>query len=296
VAVPALLDFSSSAPVCRVTLIPAAGSPRPALVTGVLLGGLPAEISPHRAEWLPVEVGREPAPGHWLAHNLGLTTTIGDIRLGEVVALPAGDPGYRRWGAARAEGTVVIEDQQDRHLGTVWRLLQDRYGPLPWGSVDLVVADHEWPRAVSFPGIVILADSLVRRKGAAARYLYLVHELVHQWLGNLLPAEPGRARELEATVDAVAWQLVEDALPRPISSAFDRLFDDYRASPVPDLAERGVRTVAARDALRAAGPAALGDLVLAAGRRVRDTGLRAVTAPEPQPRLTVASTFGDPTC
>jgi hypothetical protein len=186
-----------------------------------------------------VAVAEQPASTAWDVENIRILSHLADVRLGELCAVPAGHPDVRRWGRFTPAGGVEGDLATDRTLATAWPLLLDRFGALPWGHVDVVLGDQLWPRGVSFPGVVLLSADLVRRAPLAGRYLYLPHELTHQWIGNLAVVPEDRRAEAEALVDAIARLLTCRCLPAAARQAYLDLYAAYRTLPESGLAQRG---------------------------------------------------------
>lgn len=233
----ASLDFSRPPTVgVSLTGIPDTRQAARRLDAKILLGGPPDEL-PVLAELAPVTTTRQPELRHWPVHNLRVSETVRDFRLGETVALHAADLSYHHWG--QAADVLDLDGDIDTGLTPVWRQLLEYFGPLPWSYVDIVVGGHEWPKGVSFPGTVVVTQDLRRTKSGATRYLYLVHELVHQWLGNLLLISPQSAQWWEAYVDAITWYVVEEAVSPTTGPVFRTLFQAYQRSPSAELATRG---------------------------------------------------------
>ncbi|MFD7235995.1 hypothetical protein ACFWAT_11875 [Streptomyces syringium] len=238
----------------------------------LLLGGPPDELPAHAELALVVTTGR-PDSIHWPVHNLRVLDAVRDLRLGETVVLPAADPAHHLWG--RAAGDLVLDRTTDTALTPVWRCLLEQFGPLPWTYVDIVVGVHEWPKGISFPGTVVVTQDLRRTKSAATRYLYLVHELVHQWLGNLLLIPPQAAQWWEACVDAITWYVVEEAVSSAVSPVFRALFADYQQSPSAELATRGRYALQHHAQLRAhGGLSTVAEQIHDAFNAVTATGIR----------------------
>lgn len=166
-------------------------------------------------------------PCTWAHHNLRVLARVPDLRLGEVVAVRVCDPSVHWWGRFTLAGPPSGHPAGDHLLADIWADMVHLLGELPWEYVDVLIGDHSWPRGVSFPGAVLLSAELLDRQPRAMRYVYLVHELVHQWFGNLalLPQEEREA--CESRVDALAWKLAGDRLPRRAAPAFQQLFDRY---------------------------------------------------------------------
>jgi hypothetical protein len=210
----------------------------PARRMPLLVGGPVGSAAHSGDEWIRVARVRQVPLDGWAADNLHILGHLSDVRLGELCAVPAGFPGFRHWGRFTANG-VEGGLSADRTLNAVWSSLLDRFGALPWQHVDIVLGDHQWPRGVSFPGFVLLAGEIVDRIPLAGRYVYLTHELVHQWLGNLgvLPEE--QKAESEALVDAVARLLTCQNLPASARGAYQSLYRAYQTSSVAELVSRG---------------------------------------------------------
>ncbi|MFI1798862.1 hypothetical protein ACH427_16150 [Streptomyces sp. NPDC020379] len=238
----------------------------------VLLGG-PAGELPACAEQASVITIRQPEPRHWPVHNMRVLDAARDFRLGETVALPAADSSHHHWG--QAAGALTLDGTTDNTLTQVWRHLLDQFGPLPWSYVDIVMGSHEWPKGISFPGTVVVTEDLYRTKSAATRYLYLVHELVHQWLGNLLLIPPRDAQWWEAYVDAITWYVVEEAVSLAAGPIFHSLFTAYQSSPSAELATRGRYALHHHAHLREQGGlATVAERIHQASTAVATTGIR----------------------
>ncbi|MDX3235938.1 hypothetical protein PV392_09615 [Streptomyces sp. ME03-5709C] len=212
----------------------------------------------------------------WSSTNLCGPVGLPDLRVGEAVAIAAADSRFVSYGTAEADGVVHVEDRVDAHLTAIWTWLLGEFGSLPWDRVDIFAVEGLCPRGVSFPGIVCL-DGETLRRSLTGRFLYLVHELIHQWFGNVVRFAP-EDTGWESWIDALAWHTARTVLSPSVDGAFERLNVRYTRSDAPELVDRGLRTAryqrllrndtdawAAWSRLAAAGAAALPT----AGRRIR---------------------------
>jgi hypothetical protein len=200
-----------------------------------------------------VRFDNRPTAANWLCHNVGTLARLDDPELRDLFAVPRGAGGYRLWGRfGRAAGGCGAEPG----LASFWRAAVDAFGPLPWPAVQVVVGPLEEPLGLSFPGAVLLADRLLASP-LRARWLYLAHELIHQWLGNAVRFAEGSAEAGEAWVDAVTWHLAEGCAGPAAGRAYRGVYERYQGAGG-ELAARGLRVVDRRQRIRA------GDIDLAA--------------------------------
>ncbi|THV28348.1 M1 family metallopeptidase [Glycomyces paridis] len=176
-------------------------------------------------------------------HNLDALARLGDPRVGELVALPAGDGGFTARARFGGDGGC---DRDWARLAEAWRRCTDRFGALDW-DVAVYSSDHEWPRALAFPGVVLVSDRL-DVEAAGTQWLYLLHELLHQWFGGLVRFAPDAA--WEAWVDAIAWTVAAEVLGDRADTVYAAVYERQIRTGEPALAERGALVLAARRALR----------------------------------------------
>ncbi|WP_416485585.1 hypothetical protein [Streptomyces sp. CL12] len=247
--------------------------------TDLLLGGPATEDAPVGGSSLRVVASSPPADSAWAHHNLRVAEYVRDLRLGEVVAVRAADPSYSWWARFTPGARSTGAPADDRLLAGVWADMTRLFGALPWGHVDVLLGDHAWPRGVSFPGIVLLSAELVERQPRAARYVYLVHELLHQWFGNLGTLPPAQHEACEAYVDALTWKLACDRLPPRAGAAYRELFAGYAQHGSDGLGRRGAEAAAYRDLLDDGRLIrVLGERLERIRRSVADTGRRGPVA------------------
>jgi hypothetical protein len=257
-----------------VTIPAGGGGSRTVLVTGPLIAGLVGDGTgwPGLPELrrTPLEVRNAPPADGWLGHNVDVLAALADAELGELVAIPRATAGYTRWGtfhvgaATRSAASRAAADRVAASgpaagygLDRFWALATAVLGPVPWADVRIVVGPHDSPLGLSFPGLVLLSYRLFGSP-RRARWLYLTHELVHQWLGNSVRFPPTMTDEWEGWVDAVTWLLAQQSGGPAVGAAFRTLFNRYLTAGG-ELAERGRRVLACRAALDA-GMVTLADL------------------------------------
>jgi hypothetical protein len=212
---------------------------------GTLIGGAAAEAGGEPGSPPLESIIDAPTPlpaDRWSSTNLGSPWTPADLRWGEAVAIAAGDGRCELFGSAGSDGVMRVEGLPDARISAVWSWLLAEYGSLPWDHVDVVAVEGLRPLGVSFPAVVCI-DATTLRLSLTGRFLYLVHELVHQWFGNLLRFETEDAR-WEAWIDALARRATRTALSPAVDPVFERLNQRYRDSGVPELVERGRRAAA----------------------------------------------------
>lgn len=143
-------------------------------------------------------------------------------------------------GCVRADGVVAFASLNAALLQGVWTSMIGRLPELPWDEIRILIGEREWPRAISVPGAIIVSPAFPVNSTTFV-LLYLVHELVHQWIGGVIaaPTESREHRSMEALVDACAWRFVESALPS-VSIVFADLYRRYEKSSLLCQHARGV--------------------------------------------------------
>jgi hypothetical protein len=232
---------------------PAEPSRRVVSGAGPLLGGA---VLPGAARQ-PVRFDNRPGEAGWLCHNVDTVTALADAQLRDVVAVPRRGGRYRMWGTFEVD--TAVGPAADGGALAFWQAATRAFGPLPWPAVQVVLAPLDEPLGLSFPGVVLLAERLLATP-LRARWLYLAHELVHQWLGNTVRFAPGSVAQWEAWVDAVTWHLAETVAYPQAGPAYRAVYRGYLDAGG-ELAARGRRVLAFRQriengevALAALGP------------------------------------------
>ncbi|MCC2335092.1 hypothetical protein [Cellulomonas wangsupingiae] len=174
--------------------------------------------------------------------NVSVLHTLGDPRLADVAVVPCGRLRTNEVARFRTDGTPGTGYALEPDVHAVWCGLLEALGPLPWDEVVVVASGLEWPRALAFPGLVLLADELLASPGKL-RWVYLVHELVHQWLGGLVRTQGSRDDAAEWVTDALALAVLRRV--RPVQArALTRVHERARESGPTELAERGRQVLA----------------------------------------------------
>jgi len=205
---------------------------------------------------------------------------LDDLAVGETLDMVAGQS-FEWYGAATSDGVVCIGGRQDQELGAVWSWLLRTFGILPWGAVELLTARELNPKGLSLPGTVCVDRTMIDASPLTGRFLYLVHELIHQWFGNLVRFDVPEGR-WEPWIDGLACYALQRVVTPSIRSVFDRLSARYMGSAVPELRERGMRTDRCHTAL-GADDSVLGSWIELAAigiRRVADTRSRVHVGPD----------------
>lgn len=116
-----------------------------------------------------------------------------------------------------------------QHLIILWESLIKRFPILPWPKVTIARGSWSWPKAISVPGMILVNRTF--ELDLPSVYLYLVHELIHQWIGCLTIINdcPAHHDSNEAFVDALAWHICSSANPR-VDQVFQRLYARYSSS------------------------------------------------------------------
>jgi hypothetical protein len=207
-------------------------------------------------------------------HNLAALRVLGEVTADEVVFVGR-HRSHLRLGSLATSGTSDLGGAAGPLVGRVWARMVATLPPLPWREVIVVRGQGRWPRAFAVPGAVVLNPAIDLDRPATT-LLYLAHELVHQWLGGLVrrPGDATTHELMEATVEAVAWFLVEAEIPQA-EAAYRDLFGRYRG--IDGLARRAELVVGLRDGLGARLP---DDLIAQLGGALLP-GRRAVYHPLP---------------
>lgn len=153
------------------------------------------------------------------------------------------DSSLEHLGHFSTDGTAAAPFALLGSLTQAWRRLTDQLPPLPWPAIRVYEGAWEWPRALALPGVILVSKTFPK-ESARSTLLYLVHELIHQWLGGVLapPTNPEAHSQMEAIVDACTRFHVESVFPTT-RSAFAALYRRYAA--ITDLADHADRTEAA---------------------------------------------------
>jgi hypothetical protein len=172
-----------------------------------------------------------------IVSNLEALNRLGSLTAADVVVLPASDVPSSTVAefALTGDGSGLAVESD---LDGAWRLLRETFGQLPWPRVRVVSIARSWPRALSFPGIVFLSRSL-ESTPLTMRWLYLVHELVHQWLGNTILVNDDGREVSELLVEAIAAGVARDVLGGASAGVLAAQAHRYGASAAPDLRARG---------------------------------------------------------
>jgi hypothetical protein len=135
---------------------------------------------------------------------------LDDLAVGETLHMVAGQS-FARYGIATSDGVVCIGGRRDHELGAVWSWLLRNFGILPWGYVELLTARELNPKGLSLPGTVCIDRTMIDASPLTGRFLYLVHELIHQWFGNLVRFDVPEGR-WEPWIDALACYALQRAV------------------------------------------------------------------------------------
>jgi hypothetical protein len=198
-----------------------------------VVAGIGGELGGHPPD-TAITIGDTSIMDGVVAHNLNAPRLLPDPRLGEVlIAASATDTLLVRLPAGRPAGPSGLGDRFDE----AWRHLVGLFGALPWPVPVVIGAGHEWPRAMSFPGAILLSPAMTP-VGARTVWLYLVHELIHQWFGNLARIGEDDLPTWEAGLDAIAWVVAEQVLGPEVTSVFTATYERYLGSTA-ELRRRG---------------------------------------------------------
>jgi hypothetical protein len=212
-------------------------------------------------------------------HNLDVLKRLADPRVGELIAVPGGDHGFVRRARFRANGEYDGGPAWGR-LASAWRCCLAEFGPIDW-DVEVYSSGHEWPRALSLPGTVLISHRLPA-SSVGSQWLYVLHELLHQWFGARLRLSPASHADWEAWIDAIAWTIAVRVLGAEADQIYATVYKQQMLTSEPILAERGSRVLAARRILRDddAGIARIAAATTEAARRAR-AGLPRTVAEAP---------------
>lgn len=233
----------------------------PAVFDGPVIGGLgnecmealPPDTRMKLGEYGRCAVGsvnghkRPPQP----IHNIAALARLPDPRLSEFVWIPESTPGFKDLYWFDPTGAVNGSDPVDSALTDAWDLCNSLFGRLEW-PVRVLASPHEWPRAVSYPGLVLISEFLPPA-ALTTRWLYLLHELLHQWFGAVIRFPSDSHQLWEACVDAVTWCVAESVLGASSTPAYEALYRRYAASGNPDLVRRADWVHEARKDIMGAG-------------------------------------------
>lgn len=153
--------------------------------------------------------------------NCRALESLRDPRSSELICLP-GDEVERLGRLSEADPSEICHD--------LWRVMNQHMGPLPWPYVDIVrtpLVSKGLPRALSVPGAVLLDPSL-RKAPLSEKWLYISHELVHQWLGGMVRIGSVHGRDWEAVCEGLAHRVSQELLGPVAASAFSALRDRQR--------------------------------------------------------------------
>lgn len=205
--------------------------------------------------------------------NARALSLLADATVGDLLALAEQDSGLilGRFGQDSPQGLAGEKD-----MTQVWDILVEGLGPLPWPAVTVLAVPAHHPRGLSLPGVVLVDRSLVDRP-LTLRWLYVVHELVHQWLGNAVLLPSGHAATAEPLVDALAVGVATSVLPPSARGAFVRQAEAYAGSGDDELrlrAQAWGRHLLRSDADGSGLFAAAARLLRPRTASARDTGLR----------------------
>lgn len=174
--------------------------------------------------------------------------SVSDPRESELIRLPAE--------AVQMLGTFTSSGSHegiaaDAELVELWGLMTDELGSLPWARVRLVAVDRaRWgvPRAMSVPGMVLFDHELLERP-LTWRWLYLTHELAHQWIGGTFRFGPAYRSAWEDVCEGFAHASATSILGPRSSAVFQRLRD--RQETPTELTSLWSDPMYGRDLLRA---------------------------------------------
>jgi hypothetical protein len=179
----------------------------------------PANVIVTRVPAIPVAEYRD---------NVAALESLADPRLSEVVLIP--------WAGAPLLGVLgqgAMGLGEEAPVAALLELLTELLGPLPWHSIEVVAAPSPYADATSRPGIITIAPRLVGRP-LELRWLYLAHELVHQWIGGALRLGPRHSQAWEDVVERLAHAACVRVLGPSSREPFQRL-RSRQASPSPGV-------------------------------------------------------------
>jgi hypothetical protein len=206
-------------------------------------GGPFAEQSPETI----IRIGDTTRIQDSITHNLDALSLVPDPRLGELLMAPA-ETVVR---LARLESTTqALPSGVGAAFDEAWQRLLDLFGPLPWPVTIVRGVNHEWPRALSVPGVIMVASALPPTSMQTI-WLYLVHEVLHQWFGNLARIGSADHPAWEAALDALAWTLAETVLGPAVTPVFAANYHRHVRSSSDELRARGRRVLALRSSMAA---------------------------------------------
>lgn len=116
----------------------------------------------------------------------------------------------------------------------LWQRFQITLGPLPWPRVDILRAPLSklgLAQAVSVPGAILLDHSLKSRP-LTEKWLYISHEMCHQWIGGMMRLGPKHSSTWEAACEGIAQRISEEVLGSRSAEVFrllrtrQRVFSD----------------------------------------------------------------------
>ncbi|WP_030159717.1 hypothetical protein [Glycomyces sp. NRRL B-16210] len=180
-------------------------------------------------------------------HNLDALARLADPRTGELLAVPHGDHGFAHRVRFRSDGGYEGDPAWSR-LAAAWRHCLAEFGPLDW-DVEVYSSRHDWPRALSLPGAVLISHRL-QPAAVGTQWLYVLHELLHQWFGARLRLSPATHARWEAWIDAIAWTIAVRVLGDEADQIYATVYKRQTSADDPGIADRASLVLDLRRTLR----------------------------------------------
>ncbi len=157
-----------------------------------------------------------------------------------------GDFNYEFAGTVQLDASGARLTSMTADIAMELELISKRLPSIPWSTVVISRRQEEFPRAISTPGWIVVSHKVNLNSPAEAR-LYLLHELLHQWIGGLvaMPIEDELRGWAEAVVDALVWHVVGEVRGDRAATAFASLYERYE--DIDGLAQVGSMTRRAHD-------------------------------------------------
>lgn len=126
----------------------------------------------------------------WYFPNEYFNQALGDVEIARILS----------------NGEIVTNNHYIKGILPVWNDIVTSFPPLPWEETRVFQVDRKWPKGLAVPGAITFANNMDVSKPNLA-YLYLIHELLHQWLGGVIAVSNDKIIhfKMEAIIDALSW-------------------------------------------------------------------------------------------
>lgn len=175
-------------------------------------------------------------------HNLHALPYLGDPVRADLFHLPPAERGAPRLVLLRSTGGGEAGAPVDARVVAAWDALIALLGPVPWPDVEVRVVDGLDSLAISLPGMILVHPDLCDQP-LRLSWLYLVHELAHQWLGGLTVIRADAA-VVESLVDVLALRIVTGVLGEAAAAPVLATHRRGLGSGPPDVRDRSATVLA----------------------------------------------------